>query len=103
MPNQWTGTPEERLARMDKAGRRCDGNNRHCTRSAVNKYKLLPADGHGNPVDGAEPVWKKSCGYHRVQFLGSGSWKVLADIQMDTRPPLPASKRPPSGRPHGDS
>jgi hypothetical protein len=104
MPNRWTGTVEDRLANMDKAGRRCDGNNRHCTRSAVEKYKLLRADGNGIAVDGAVEEWKKCCGYHRAQFLENGMWKVLANIQLDTLPPLPPGKRPPGGRPgRGDS
>lgn len=99
MPNRWTGTVEERLANLEKSGRRCDGNNRHCTRGAVEKYKLARCDGHGTVVDDVEPVWKKSCGYHRAQFLANGMWKVLANVQLATQAPLPPHLRPPSGRP----
>lgn len=94
MPNKWEGTVEERLARMDKAGRRCDGNSRHCTRSAANEYTLLPADGHFNALPDKLPVKKKSCGYHRFQFVDNGQWKVVGDRQLVLADPLaPSSQR----------
>lgn len=96
MPNAWKGSVEERLALMERSGRRCDGNSRHCTRSAVNKYTLLPADGKFNALPDAEPVVKKSCGYHRDQFISNGLWVVVADREMrkaDPNSPRSQAKR----------
>ena len=92
MPTKWQGTIEERLERLDKSGRRCDANSRHCTRAAVNEYDLLPADGFGNPT-GAEKVTKKCCSYHPKQFIDSGFWVVVEKRRL-------AQKRPSKPRPY---
>lgn len=85
MPNVWEGTIEDRLERLSQAGRRCDANSRHCTRAAVDQYDLLPADGTFTPIPGAEPVRKKSCGYHRQQFLANGQWVVLGKHDLSRK------------------
>lgn len=77
MPNVWDGTIEERLERLSRAGRRCDANSRNCTRAAVDEYDLRPADGNFIVIQGAEPVRKKSCGYHRAQFLANGRYVLM--------------------------
>jgi hypothetical protein len=87
MPLKWTGTVQDRLDRMEKSGRRCDANSRHCTRAAVEEYELIPADGQGNPKPDAERVKKKCCSYHRSQFLNSGMWIVKANRQLEQKDP----------------
>lgn len=94
MPTQWSGTIEERLARLEQSGRRCDGNSRHCTRAAVEVYDLLPADGFGHPVPDAEKVSKKSCSYHRLQFLENGMWRVVGNRQLALKPSGQPKYRP---------
>lgn len=89
MPTQWDGTFEDRFARLERAGRRCDANSRNCTRSAVEEYTLLPADGHFNALPDAERVTKKCCGYHRPQFLTNGVWVCVANRQLRTMGPQP--------------
>lgn len=93
MPNAWTGTPEERMERLSKANRRCDGNSRHCTRAAVDVYEIKAADGSFNVLPDAELETKKSCAYHRAQFLLNGRWVVL------TKRPLPRDTRKQQRRP----
>lgn len=92
MPNHVTDDIDDRLARMEQAGRRCDANSRHCARSAVDLYTLLPADGDFNPLPGAEPVLKKSCGFHRAQFLGNGVWKLIARKSLSRKLPKPPTR-----------
>jgi hypothetical protein len=89
MPNHWDGTIEERYARLEHYGRRCDGNSRHCTRGAVDEYDILPADGNFVPLPDAEKIVKKSCAYHRVQFLQNGRYKVLATRDLPRREATP--------------
>lgn len=84
---RWSGTVEERYAHLDKRDRRCDGNSRHCPRNAVEEYTLYPADGHGNRLPDAEPIKKKSCGYHRAQFLENGMYSVSANRQLPRQAP----------------
>lgn len=91
MPTQWSGTVEERVQRLELSGRRCDGNNRFCTRAAVESYDLYAADGQGNRKPDAERVTKKSCSYHRSQFVDNGMWVVAAQRELS---------RKPSGRPN---
>lgn len=73
MPTRWTGTIEDRLARLDLAKRRCDGNNRRCVHSANEVYQLLPAK-NGQSIPDAEPVTKQACSRHRPQFLDSPNY-----------------------------
>lgn len=87
MPNHWEGTIEQRFERLERYGRRCDANSRHCTRGAVDEYDMLPADGDFHPLPGAEIVVKKSCAYHRVQFLQNGRWVVQAKRDLARREP----------------
>ncbi len=97
MPTQWSGTIEERIARLEQGGRRCDGNSRHCTRPAVEVYELYPADGQGNRKPDAERVTKKSCSYHRSQFCDNGMWAIAAQRELakkpDRRPRHPTPRR----------
>lgn len=86
MPNVWEGTIEDRLVRLSKANRRCDANSQHCTRAAVDEYDLLPADGNFIAVPGAEPERKKSCAYHRPQFLRNGRWVLLGKRDLPRKP-----------------
>ncbi len=76
MPTQWSGTVEQRLQRLEQSNRRCDGNNRWCTRAAVEIYQLWPADGFGTIRADAELTMKRSCSFHRPQFARSGNWVV---------------------------
>lgn len=81
MPTRWSGTAEERMARLENAGRRCDGNSRHCTRSAVEVYEVTRLKSDGTPESG-DVESKKSCGYHRAQFLESAFYKVLSNREL---------------------
>lgn len=78
MGTHWTGTVEERMARLERDGVRCDANSRHCPRTAVDEYDVYPADGHGKRKPNAVQVTKKSCSYHRQQFSRNGLWEVVA-------------------------
>ena len=93
MPTQWSGTFEDRFKRLDENERRCDGLNRHCTRNAVEEYDLLPADGNFVPLPDAQMVKKKSCGYHRREFLQNGRWSVLATRDLPGRFPQSGDQR----------
>ncbi len=70
------------MARLEQAGRRCDGNSRHCTRPAVESYKLLRLTPDGEPVEPETVVHKKSCGYHRAQFLENALYRTLTNRQL---------------------
>ncbi len=76
MPTRFSGTVEQRLQRLEQASRRCDANNRWCTRAAVEIYQLWPADGFGNKKPDARLTLKRVCSYHRRHFTESGSWIV---------------------------
>lgn len=93
MPGFWTGTQEDRLKRLDSSGRRCDGNTRNCPRPAVEEYDLWEADGFGKKVPDSNLVTKKSCSYHRKQFIETGRYVVAANREI-------AKKDPAAGRRH---
>lgn len=85
MPTKWTGTVEERYARLDQAQRRCDGNSRHCTHSATTRYTLAPAkDGH--PIPGEQQVTRLSCSRHIPQFTNSARYVVVETSRLAVRP-----------------
>lgn len=77
MPTHYTGTFEDRLARLDKTGRRCDGNNRNCIHGAIEEHALRPAK-NGEPIPDAEMVKKQSCSRHRQQFVNNVVWVVVS-------------------------
>ncbi len=70
------------MARLEQAGRRCDGNSRHCTRPAVEVYELLRLTPEGLPVEPEEVVRKKSCGYHRAQFLENALYQIRSNREL---------------------
>lgn len=76
MPRQWTGTLDNRLASLDRIGRRCDGNTRACPHPAVEAFDLWPADRSGNKLPDSEMVRKKACARHRIQFDQNGRFVV---------------------------
>jgi hypothetical protein len=89
MPTRWTGSVEDRLARLDHAHRRCDGNNRRCVHSANEVYQLLPAK-NGQPLPDAKPITKQACSRHRPQFLDSQNYCQVGETER--LPERPASK-----------
>lgn len=84
MTAKWTGTTEERWERLDKAQRRCDGNNRRCTHSATLEYTLRPAV-EWKATD-ADPVKKKSCSRHVQQFVNNPNYVVIDTKRFAGRP-----------------
>lgn len=84
MSEKWTGTTAERFERLDQAGRRCDGNNRHCTHGAVEEYELQPAI-EWVPTDSAT-VTKKSCSRHVQQFINNPNYVVVSKRRFAARP-----------------
>lgn len=84
MPTHWTGTTEQRYARLERDDRRCDGNNRRCPRGAVERYTLAPAQ-DWTAIPDASPVEKLSCSRHRQQFINNPTYVV---IKMDRFPAL---------------
>lgn len=100
MPSRWTGTREERLARLDEAQRRCDGNGRRCAHSATTRYTLARVK-DGLPLPG-EPVTRLSCSRHKVQFAGNPGYVVVNTVAL---PPRPTGKSHPhtvyKDRPNG--
>lgn len=87
MPINWIGTTEERYARLDRAERRCDGNNRRCVHGAVERYTLAPAK-DWEAIPDAEQVTKLSCSRHRQQFINNPNYVVLNKFRF-----------PPAGQP----
>lgn len=77
MPSHWTGTVEDRWARLEKFGRRCDGNDRRCVHGAIETYTLAPSR-DWVPIPGAEPVTKMACTRHRMQFCNNSNYTVLS-------------------------
>lgn len=79
MPNKWGlhRTIEDRMAQLSEKDRRCDANSQHCTRGAVEEYRLKAADGNFIALPDAEVETKKSCSLHRKQFAHNGRWVVL--------------------------
>lgn len=90
---RWNGTVEERYHRLELDGRRCDANSRRCVHPAVETYTLLPAK-EWEPIPGAQPVIKKACSRHRLQFLGNSSYKL---IEVDRERPHPGRDTGPIG------
>lgn len=84
MPSYWTGTTEQRYAALDRAGRRCDGNNHRCVHSATISYDLLPANDF-IVIPGGEPVRKQSCSRHVQQFINSYRWAVMGSRRLGSR------------------
>lgn len=93
MPNKWDGTIEDRLAKLENSGRRCDAQDRHCTRSAVNEYTVIRCDGDFNPLPDAGPEKKKCCSWHRKVFTDNGLWKVVGDRELVKADPYSDSSR----------
>lgn len=93
MPSRWIGSVDDRLARLEHVGRRCDGNTRRCPTPAVDEFELWPADGQGNKLPDGKRVKKKSCGRHRIQFIENGQWVVTAMRELP-------KKSNPSSRPY---
>src|SRR4051794_27163703 len=88
MPTVWTGTIEERIARLERSNRRCDGNSRRCAHAATTQYELLPAAGKFNALPDGEAVVRRACSRHKQQFANSGSYLVRATKRLDNeRPP----------------
>jgi hypothetical protein len=85
MPNKWKGSIADRLVRLEAAGRRCDANNRNCTRSAVKVYTLLPAV--ENKPTGEPPVDKMCCSYHPRIFLQSSRWVLTGTRELEQKDP----------------
>jgi hypothetical protein len=84
MTAKWTGTTEERYERLEQANRRCDGNNRRCTHSAVQQYTLSPAV---EWVPTGEPeVIKNSCSRHVQQFTNNPNYVVADTRRFASRP-----------------
>jgi hypothetical protein len=75
----------DRLAHLDRQQARCDANSRSCVNRAVDQYDVYRLDGKGRLVS-REIEHRQSCGYHRVQFLQSAMYQVVA------RRPVPRSK-----------
>ncbi len=73
---------DSRMGRLDRENRRCDGNDRFCTRGAVRLITVVPADGQGIPKPGAEAVEKKACTWHRQQFERSGSYHLISSVSL---------------------
>ena len=96
MATHYTGTLEDRLARMDKDGVRCDGNTRRCHRTAVDSFELLPADGNGVAKPGAEKVTRQTCSLHRRLYLYNGAWVVVAQTKIPLRDLKPMKIHPSS-------
>lgn len=76
MPSHFTGSPADRMRRLDQAGRRCIGNNRYCVNAAVDEFDVVPV------VDGqaqlAAPVQtRKTCGRHRLNVLTDKSVHIV--------------------------
>ena len=92
MPTTFSGTPDERRERLERNGRRCDGQNRFCVSTASTWFKVVRADGKFNPLPGAEPEIKKACGKHYQLFGDSGVWKVLEDGDIAARHIKPGKK-----------
>lgn len=82
MATKLMGTRQDRYERLDRIGRRCDGNNRSCLNNAVDEYVIRLADGFGKPLLDTEPEIRRSCGRHRAQFLASGRLVVLSRKQL---------------------
>lgn len=75
MPTRIAQTMQDRIERLDRIDRRCDGNNRRCVLRAVEQYTLLPADDF-IIVPGAEPITRQSCSRHRQQFVNNANFAV---------------------------
>lgn len=86
MGTRYKGTFEDRLAHRDRKGRRCDGNNRHCPRTAVEEYDVYRADGFGVRKTDSTLETKKTCSLHRHQFKSSGMWDVVDMRTLPSRP-----------------
>lgn len=86
MPLQFEGTVEQRLARLDQAGKRCDGNGRRCVHGAVEAYTLIPAK-EWVPIPDAESINKQSCTRHRPQFINNPGFVVADTRKLPGRPP----------------
>jgi hypothetical protein len=84
MPSHWIGTTEDRYAALDRAKRRCDGNNHRCVHSATISYDLLPANDFIVIPDG-EPVRKQSCSRHVQQFINNQKWAVMGSRRLAGR------------------
>lgn len=78
MPLHFSGTIEQRYAKLDEAGRRCDANGRRCPGTAVERFELLPTDGFGHIKPNAVPVIRQSCSRHRLQFCQGGTWHLVS-------------------------
>ncbi len=84
MPDKWVGSTEDRYARLELAGKRCDGNSRQCVHSATEAFRLMPAK-LGVAIPGAKSVEKQSCSRHRRQFDDNEGYVVIGRRQLSSR------------------
>lgn len=75
---------DSRYAKMDREGRRCDGNNRRCTQRAVEQHLVRRRDPDNGRVTG-EPATKQTCARHRQQFVNSALWLHITTSRMGGR------------------
>lgn len=78
---KYQGTYEERMRFLDRTGRRCDGNERHCTQAAVTRLQLQPlAD--GKPA--GEPLTVQVCSSarHRAPYIDNRDYQVLSTLDI---------------------
>lgn len=86
MPHNFGGNIQERYAKLDKLGRRCDANGRRCAGAAVERFLLIATDGHGQVKPEAKPEVRQCCSRHRAQFLLNGAWKLIKRESIATEP-----------------
>lgn len=94
MPSSYTGTKEERLAKLEIRGQRCDGSFRCCTQTAVRRYTLIAANpATGEAREGAQPEVKQACSKHRRGYGDNANYKVLSDEVIAPRVTKPEERR----------
>lgn len=86
MPTHFTGTNEQRLTRLERGGRRCNGQNHNCTQTAVVEYRMIPADPQtGQAREGAEVITVRACSKHRRQFSDTANYNIVAQRNIPPR------------------
>lgn len=85
MTAEYSGTRQERFARLDKIGRRCDANSRNCVNSATLSITLIKADGDGEPLPGEQQQTRLACSWHRKFFTDNGLYHIVSIENMPVR------------------
>lgn len=97
MPHFFTGTPEQRRARLIATGTACDGGTfKPCHRVAVLILDLADSTDGIHPDPGAPTRTVQTCSAHRKMYLETRKWVVI-----DRRPIPPRHVTPEENRRSG--